>query len=379
MAKNLLSVRGAKRKPRVTRSEAYLINKKYLGEEPELKGEVTNSQYASALNWYNYMCDTGEARQYINDYLKVKNRLSEMKTLKRVPDSRINQTAAWSARLMTRGVTVVDHDMLPFFNDRMKDMLSYASHEVPKDEEVTKVSIQDRVREKAHDIIGDIEEMLDTTEYGTKGEFNLYEYLKANQVPAMYMQRIIIRFSPWLAELIEAYEGKDDQLKEAYGYMKKAQLKDRILFFSRLIEDAEKYGNVAKKTRAPRKPRAVSKEKILKNLKFQKEDSTFKIASINPEKILGAQELWTFNTKYKVLTVFRALDRGGLQVKRTMITGYDEKTSMSRGCGRQAEKVVYNILQGGKITLRKQMDELKTQKPLQDRINENTILLKVVS
>ena len=284
-----------------------------------------------------------------------------------------------SARLMTRGVTVVDHDMLPFFNDRMKDMLSYASHEVPKDEEVTKVSIQDRVREKAHDIIGDIEEMLDTTEYGTKGEFNLYEYLKANQVPAMYMQRIIIRFSPWLAELIEAYEGKDDQLKEAYGYMKKPQLKERIMFFNRLIEDAEKYGNVAKKTRAPRKPRAVSKEKILKNLKFQKEDSTYKIASINPEKILGAQELWTFNTKYKVLTVFRALDRGGLQVKRTTITGYDEKTSMSRGCGRQAEKVVYNILQGGKITVRKQMDELKTQKPLQDRINENTILLKVVS
>ena len=147
---------------------------------------------------------------------------------------------------------------------------------------------------------------------------------------------------------------------------------------NKLVEDAEKYGSVTKKTRTPRKPRAVSVEKKLKHLKYQKEDNTLKIASINPEKILGAQELWTFNTKYKVVTVFRAIDRGGLQINRSSITGFDEKASESKGCGRKPEIVLDKLQNGGKIVLKKLMSELKTDKPLQVRINENTILMKVM-
>jgi hypothetical protein len=350
-----------------------LINKKYLGEEPSFNGTLTQTEYGSALNWYNYMCETSDAREYINDYLKAEKRLNEMKTFKRVPDVWVSGTAAWIARLLTRGYTLPGNPKA-FFEEQMKDMLSRAKREEPSEVTVEKVSIQERVREKTQDIIGDIEAMIDTGE-----EFSLYDYMKSKEIPALYAPHIVRAYAPWLDELIEAYEGGDDQLKEAYKHLKKPQLKQRILFFNKLIEDAEKYGNVAKKTRAPRKPRAVSKDKLLKHFKFQKEDNEYKIASINPEKILGAQELWCFNTKYKVLTVFRALDRGGLQVKRSSIAGFDEKTSMSRGCGRQAQKVVDNILNGGKIVVRKQMEELKTQKPLQERINENTILLKVVS
>jgi hypothetical protein len=150
------------------------------------------------------------------------------------------------------------------------------------------------------------------------------------------------------------------------------------MFFSKLLEDAQSYGNVAKKTKTPRKPRAVSVEKKLKGLKYQKEDNTYKIASINPEKIIGAQELWCFNTKNKVLTVFRALDRGGLQVKGTSIICFDEATSLSKGAGRKPELVLEKIAKSGKIVLKKLMDELKTDKQLQTRINDNTILIKAV-
>jgi hypothetical protein len=181
-----------------------------------------------------------------------------------------------------------------------------------------------------------------------------------------------------LEELIEAMEGSDPQLKEAYSHMTKTMLKNRVVFFGNLIEDAERYGNVTKKTRAPRKPRTISVEKVLKNFKYQKEDNTYKIASINPEKIIGAQELWCFNTKYKIVTVFRALDRGGLKVKGTSIISYDEATSSSKGCGRKPEIVLDKLRNGGKIVLRKVMEELKTDKPLQFRINENTILMKVM-
>jgi hypothetical protein len=374
MAKRAPLIARKSKAQRVTRSESYLVNRKYLGDEPELKDDYTNIQFSNALTWYNYMCTSAEAKEYIKDYLKSKGRSAELKSFNRVPDSWVPVTAAWVARIMTRGTTVKP-DTIRFFESKLAECLKKSVvvvEEVNQPEKVV-VSVQDRIREKASDLIGDIEELLD------KGEaFSMYEFLQKNEVPAIYAPMIVNHYAPWLGELLEASEGEDEQLKEAYRHLTKKQLNARIVFFNSLIEDAERYGNNTKKTRAPRKPRAVSVEKKLKNLKFQKEDKEFKIASINPEKIIGAWELWTFNTKYKTLTVLRAIDRGGLQVKGTSIINYDEKNSFTKRTGRKPEEYVKKTLDGGKLVLRKVMDGLKDA-PLAYRINENTILLRITA
>jgi hypothetical protein len=368
------------KKPKVTRNEAYLVNLKYLGDEPTFKEPLSQSDYATALNWYNYMCDTNDAREYLETYLKNTNRVAEAKKIKRVSDTWIVSTAAWACRMISKDYTLPE-SAKPFVEKHITQMLSRATKEEPKIEEkpTQVVSIQERMRERQSEIIGEIEGMIDDTDCGTKDTFNLYDWLKSNQIPATYCSSISAKYSKWLAELIETLEGKDDQLKEAYSYLTKKQLRDRIDFFNNLINDVERYSNVTKKTRTPRKPRTVSVEKKLKNLKFQKESKEYKIASVNPEKVIGCQELWTFNTKYKVVTVFRAIDRGGLQVKGTSIIGYDEKTSLSKGCGRKPEIVLDKLQNGGKIVLKKLMEELKTDKALQYRLNENTILMKVTT
>jgi hypothetical protein len=251
--------------------------------------------------------------------------------------------------------------------------------EEPKEEsETPRISIQDRMREKTHDILGEIEGLIDDYIYENV-EFSMYEWLQSNNIPAAYATSIIAKFSPVLDELLEAYEGKDDQLKEGYRHLKKTEIKKLVSFYNTLIEDAERYSSNTKKVRTARKPRAVSVEKKIKGLKFQKEDATYKIASVSPEKIIGAMELWTFNTKYKTITRLTAIDRGGLQVKGTSITNYDESSSISRSVGRkEPNDFLKRILEGGKLVLRKVLDDLKTEKPLAYRINENTILLRVV-
>ena len=373
MARRPALIKKKPKKIRVSRSEGYLVNVKYLGDEPTFTKPVTREEYASALTWYNYMSDNKEAREFIDTYLKQNNRHADAKKFKRVPDIWLPTTAAWVCRMLTRGYELPD-TALPFVQEKLAYALSKAVKEEPKEETVTPViSIQERMRERQHDIIGEIEEMIDTGE-----EFSLYDWLKSNEIPASYCPAIIRKFAPCVLEMIEASERKDPQLVEGYSYLSKKELQKMIEFYSKLIEDAEKYGSVTKKTRAPRKPRAVSVEKKLKHLKYQKEDNALKIASINPEKILGAQELWTFNTKYKIVTVFRAIDRGGLQINRSSITGFDEKASESKGCGRKPETVLDKLQNGGKIVLKKLMSELKTDKPLQVRINENTILMKVM-
>ena len=367
-----LTSRSKIKKPRVTRSEAYLVNVKYMGEEPELKGLITDSQLGKALNWYNAMTTVTECKEYTRDYLKSVKRDIEAKQIMKVSDQLFPSTIGSLSRLMSRGCTLPDSSMV-FFETKLKNSLTRIV-EIDKPEVVVeKVSIQDRMKERTNDIIGDIEEIIDSG-----AAFSLYEYLQKNQIPAMYASKIVEHYRPWLEELCEAHQGECDQLKEAYSHLTKKQLEARVLFINSIIEDAERYGDVTKKLRAPRKPRAVSAEKKLKNFIYMKESNEYKIASISPDKVLGAQELWTFNTKYKLLTVFRARGPAGLDVNRTTIIGYDESTTMTKRCGRKPEYFVDKVLNGGKLILRKIMDEAKGDAPLAARINEHTILLKVV-
>lgn len=369
-----------KRKPktvRTTKSEQYIVNKKHLGDEPIFTDESNRLDYMSGLSWYNYMATNAEAKEYLRDYLKNIGKVAEAKLINSLGDSEIPTTAAWTARMIGRGLKP-DEATKTFLNIKIKECLSKINKEETKVETTSSVvSIQDRMRERAHDILGEIEGLIDDFIHKNE-EFSLYTWLQSNNIPAAYATSIIAKLSPVLDELLEAYDGEDPQLKEGYRSYKKSEIKRLIDFYNTMCEDAAKYANVTKKTRAPRKPRVQSLEKKLKSFKYQKEDNTFKIASLNPEKIIGAQELWTFNTKYKTISVFRALDRGGLDVKGTSIIKYDEKSSFTMRTGRKPEEWVKKVQDGGKLILRKIDQELKNHAPLQVRINENTILLRVV-
>lgn len=358
---------------RAAKTETYLVNKKYLGDEPVDTGSVlTIGQYGQALNWYNYMCSTDDAREYLSDYLKSQDRTADIKKLNRVDDNYIITSIAWIARIYMRGIKIPEDDVTKKIDDKLSKVLNKSTPEVVKTESnVIKLSVQDHIREKASDIIGEIESLIDSGQ-----SFSMYNWLQSNNILAIYVPMIVQKYQPWLDEMKEAYAGNEPDLKEAYSYMTRRELKKRIEFFETLIEDTLRHGGNTKKTRAPRKKKAIPASKKLKTFKYQKSDASHKIASINPEKVLGAQELWTFNTKYKTLTVFRALDRGGLQVKGTSIIGYDENNSVTKRIGRKTDEYLDKILNGGKIVLRKLMDEINTTAPLAHRTSENTILLR---
>jgi hypothetical protein len=377
MANRPSLIQRKQKKARVTKNEAYVVNLKYMGTEPSHKGDITNVEYITSLNWYNAMSDIKEAREFFNSYLKQQDRLEDIKLLKRVPDSFVPLTAAWLCRMVERGYSLKEKDIV-FIEGRLKNAFSHIEPLKEQEKKGEVVSIQDRIKEKASEIIADIEHIVDNRD--SMRDFSLYEWLKGKQIPATYSSAIVKAYQGWLNELLDAYEGNDPDLKEGYRRQTKSQIAQDIVFFNMIVEDAQKYGDVTKKLRAPRKPRAVSIDKKIKGLKFQKEDKEFKIASVNPERIIGASELWTFNTKYKTLTVFRSADRGGLQVKGTSIINYDEANSVTKRTGRKAEYFIERVLNGGKIVLRKLTEEegIGSETPLANRINENTILLKIV-
>lgn len=377
MARRAALIQRKQKTVRTTKSETHLVNLKYMGTEPSHNGDITNVEYITSLNWYNTMSDVKEAREFITSYLKLQNRLEDIKLLKRVSDSFVPLTAAWLCRMVERGYSLKEKDIV-FIEGRLKHAFSHVEPVKEQEKKGEVVSIQDRIKEKTSEIIAEIEHIVDNRD--SMRDFSLYEWLKSKEIPATYSAAIVKAYQGWLNELLDAYEGSDSDLKEGYRRYTKPQIAQDIVFFNMLVDDAQKYGDVTKKLRTPRKPRAVSVDKKIKGLKYQKEDKEFKIASVNPEKIIGASELWTFNTKYKTLTVFRAIDRGGLQVKGTSIINYDEANSVTKRTGRKAEYFVERVLNGGKIILRKLMDEegIGSGLALANRINENTILLKIV-
>ena len=165
------------------------------------------------------MASNSEAKEYLSEYLKNIGKVAESKKIKRISDSDIPTTAAWTVRMIGRGYKPNEYTR-KFIQDRINAALNKINNEEPTVDSKPVVSIQDRMRDRAHEILGEIEGMIDDYIYDNV-EFSLYEWLQSNNIPAAYATSIIAKMSPVLDELLEAYEGKDEQLKEGYSHLKK--------------------------------------------------------------------------------------------------------------------------------------------------------------
>lgn len=368
----LTAAKGLKtKKVKASKVAQQLADMKHMGDEPEVAGKGRRQlDMLRVLSWYNYMCSRHDARSYMETYLKSQGRTADLRTLKRVPDVWINLQAGWFARILTRGGVGFEDS----FELRLRETLAKAGARSDDDVEKPKFAptIQDRVADKASDAIGALDELIDEKGWA----IDVYEWLTKKQVTPVTARKIRDFFKPIADEAAELIGRKPDpQLVEGYRSLTKSQQKQRSTFYTKLLEDCDRFADVAKKQKAPRKKKPVTVEKKLKGLKFQLESKDYKLASIKPEKIVGATELWTFNTKYRTLTVFHALDRGGLDVKGTTMTNYDPERSKTYRVARKTEQHLATALKGAKRAINKMLDELKVA-GLQHRINENTILLR---
>ena len=363
-------------KPKMTRTEQYLINVKYMGEEPLFSSDkfLTDLEYSSALTWYNYMCSRSDARGYLETYLKNTNRVDELKKLKAVPDNRFIEHAGWIARMLSRGVKLTERSV-EAMNSKIVDMLQYTVDREEKTETKKVVNIQDRIREKVSNFIGLFDEEIDRSGY----TISMYDMLQKHEIPPTLSSRVAEFFKPISDEAQELMKKDcDPQLKEGYKHLTKEQIKQRASFYKSILDDCDRYAGNVKKQKQQRAPKPMTAEKKLKHFKFMKESKDHKLVSVNPERVLGCQELWTFNVKYNTLTHFIAIDRGGLDVDRMTITKYDsEKTKTYKVPSKKIKETLETVLNGGKRVVSKMMQDLKVFPVLQERINENIILVKV--
>ena len=176
------------------------------------------------------------------------------------------------------------------------------------------------------------------------------------------------------------------QLKEGYSHIKKADIKKLRTAIEELMTALDFVIESAKATRKPRKAKPKSATKLVEKLKFCKTDDKYKLASISPDQIIGANELWVFNIKTRKIGKYVASNidpKGmkregtGLSVKGTTIIGFDDSLSIQKTL-RKPEVKLKEFKDAGKVKLRTFLDDINAVDiKLNGRINADTVLLKV--
>lgn len=364
-------------------SKGKSIDQKYMGPEPAFSGPIPyNAQFSKALAWYNYFYTVSDARPWLTEFVKNNFTKDELALYKRLPDWRISMTDCSLARLVNRGGVLPDNvrnNML----GRLRLQIQHATTiKEEKKETVQKpvVSIQERVKEKAHNIIADFEESLDEFYHNgfEKTKFSAYDLLKSRDAKSAQTEIISSYYIPLLEEIELAINKTDKQVVEAYAQLSKKKLTNYRDFVKMIIEDCSRFSTNKTAVRKPRKKKEKSATQLLKTFKYKKEDNENKLVSTDPINILAAQSVWLYNVKYKKLTVLNAMGPAGLTVKGTTIVNFDEASSQTKTL-RKPSEVLPKVLTGGKVVLRKLMTEIKTKEsPANGRVNADTIILKCI-
>jgi hypothetical protein len=246
---------------------------------------------------------------------------------------------------------------------------------------VAQPSIQERLREAAIRMTEEIEDALEAFSQDPEAfepkAFKLLNLLKGKQAKAAHARIIKELYVRQYNELTELQEGKCEQLKEGYSHLSKAQVKKITQFYNEILSACDMLAAEAKVNRAPRKVKTKPAEKVVAKLKFAKTYEPLKLVSISPTDIVGAKELWVFNTKTRKIGRYVATEYSELSVKGTSIVNFDEAKSVQKTL-RKPEDQLKEFKAAGKVQLRKFLEDIKAVDiKLNGRINEETVLLKI--
>ena len=365
-------------KKKTTVRRPKFADERWTGPEPRENVTIVDggdTEYAKALSWYNYYYDTDQAKTWLLEYLKKNNYdASLIAAIKSAPTGRTINTTGWMAKLMLRGWKLPQKSM-EYFESRIQENASFGIREKKTEakEKAVVVNIQEKVQAKARELRAKLDEHIDAFTFDGKDEnFSLYSFLQEEKPSPVGINLIMTYVNALYQELLD---------KEGYEHLKTAKYKSWVKFHKALVDDANRYHSNMKITRQVRKPRAIKVKpaaKLIEKLKYKKEDTEQKIVSINPVDIIKAQSLWVYNTKYRQLSVYHAIDDGGLSVKGTTITQFDEKKSASKRL-RKPSETIPQLLGSGKVALRTFMDNIKTNTTVPTgRINDDVILLRII-
>lgn len=362
---------------------------KVLQSEPLVsKLDPLSNDYTITLmrlnNWYSTEKTRSDSYKYYQQYVK-KNRPTDVKYFAEVEERDVHITYGWMARMLLQGA-IVSTDHQKAFDKNLTGLIDLGKARLLTKETTVKVavatttvkrtSIQDAMKEKASEYVGELEGFID--EFVTEDkEFNLYNHLKGNQIPAPYVITVKTWAESKLAEFEEVVDSKDSQIVEGYSNFNKRKLKSMVKMFESFIADCDKYGQFKKANRKPRAVREKPAVAQVKSLKYKLKDDELGLSSARGIDLVGAEQVWLFNTKTRKLAVYTSESTKGMTVKGTTLQNWSPEKSKQKTL-RKPEEQIKDLMASGKVKLRTFLDSIKSkEQSVNGRINIDTIILKI--
>lgn len=362
---------------------------KYMGPEPSWTNqeEIQNLKVAEigALNWYNYICDSKQAKTFLLEYMASVGRTKDEIAMVSSSDKSIPVQLGWIARMMCMGYEPSE-SFKNFFVKEFKSVVETAKKTKKAKAPVVVatttapvVSIQDRIREKAAEEVGEIEGLVDDfIGGGCKSAPDMQSYLKSKDLSSVVQKKMCEVFIKRSKEFEDVMNTSDVDIKEGYSNFSKVQLRKVKEFYDAIVVETNR-GAEKKPTRKARKVKEKPASVIAAKVQYMQEFPELNLKSVLPEKIIGANQVWLYNTKTKLLGMYNCDNAKGLTIKGTTIQNYNEQSSSGKRL-RKPEVTVKQVLDGGKIVLKKLLDGLTTKPSvLTGRINSDTIIVRVIT
>jgi hypothetical protein len=245
---------------------------------------------------------------------------------------------------------------------------------------VPKITIQDRLREKANECDGELEGLFDDFLLsGAKmtADFKPVVIMRGMNIAPQMVSQILDNWKRKLSEFERVVEGKDAQLVEGYSHLSKIQMRNVIKFCEAVINDCGAYVQIKKVERKPRKVRAVPPEKRAAKFKILAEFAELKLKSLPAASLVDKSEAWLYDTKKRKLIHLVADEYAkAFTVKSNSIIGFSTVDTVQKTVRKPAD-VVKAMQAAGKPAARKLFKDLTTTETAWNaRGTENLVILK---
>lgn len=383
------SVKAPKKAPKKTRDPLF-SDEKYTGGEPvwdtERAAKMTQEEFDHFLRksffYYNYFFTSKDLKKHVVNWMKDKYSKEEVSKVIRAREGVFPMPVCSLIKATAQGMPLREKE-LNYIKEQIYIVLNSEIEDEPVVEQKTVApaqvkTIQDRLNEKTSEHLAYFEGLYDEVVAGGTVDPRAFDYLTANAVPQSQIKKFEELFSARKAELGAAQGKMFEDFVESYRHYKAADFKRHYEFLDSILDALEQYRGVKKATKKARVKRAPNKEKVVSKLKYLKEEKTLKLVSINPVDIIGAQELWCYNTKTRKLYKYIADSvLGPLGIKGSSLTGFNTTSSVGKTL-RKPEEKLKEFAKASKVQLRKFLDDIKATETVGNgRINADMILLRV--
>ena len=360
-------------------------------------GDQFTANFRKAMDHYRMESTVKDLKVKVVEWMHTQGYdKTDIRAIRKTKDRYFNGTMVGVAACLVKGMPEIhagfndSKDTGLWLRNEIEKVMQAGSGDREEDEDTPKEdkpvviqpTIQERVRDAALAMTEEIEDayesfQTDPDNFDPKA-FKISNLLKGKGAKAAHARIIRDFYARDLAELLELASGNaDEQLREGYKHRSRKQIKNLIAFLQEIESACNMLMQEAKVNKKPRKVKAISKDKVVSKLKYKKTDEPLKLVSVNPADIIGAKELWVFNTKTRKLGKYMAAEFHDLGVKGTTITGFDESKSVQKTLRKPADQLK-EFKAAGKVALRKFLEDINAvDTKMNGRINEETLLLKV--